>query len=300
MIRYLTHDQIDKAQWDARCAAATNAHWYGLSGTLDAASPGWNALVDEGSGEQMPLLWRSKWGVKYLYQPFMVQHVGPWSPGLCDAGRFLAVIPRIYRFADIYIGHASATAAPNVKYEERRNHVVDLRPGLEVIRGGYSTNHRRSLRKAERCGVEGPLPASAETIGGFLERAVQFREWGVNPAQISTMHRILKTSERDGSGFGRMAMHLGVPVAAAWFVSFQGTVVFLKGLANAKGREVSALHALIDGTIAECAGTHRQMDLAGGNDADLARFYSGFGGAPVVYLRALMNRLPPILRKLKQ
>jgi hypothetical protein len=95
--------------------------------------------------------------------------------------------------------------------------------------------------------------------------------------------------------------HAGKPVAMAWFATFQGTLVFLKGMASAEGREVSALHKLIDGTIGECCRkTHAQLDLAGGNETDLARFYSGFGGLTVVYLRALMNRLPPIVRKLKQ
>lgn len=300
MIKHLTHAQIDKAAWDARCRASANAHWYGLSATLDAAASGWNALIDEETDEQMPLPWRSKLGVKYLYQPFMVQHCGPWSPGVCDVSRFLAAIPRSYRYADIYLGHEHAAAVSHVKFEERRNHVLDLRPGLEVVRAGYSTNHRRSLRKAEKSGVEGPTPASAKEVGTFLEHSSQFREWGTTPEQVATMHRILHSSEKDGSGFGRVVKHAGKPVAMAWFATFQGTLVFLKGMASAEGREVSALHRLIDGTIVECAGKHMQLDLAGGNETDLARFYSGFGGVPVVYLRALMNRLPPIVRKLKQ
>jgi hypothetical protein len=198
------------------------------------------------------------------------------------------------------LGHEHAAAVSHVKFEERRNHVLDLRPGLEVVRAGYSTNHRRSLRKAEKSGVEGPTPASAKEVGTFLEHSAQFREWGTTPEQVATMHRILHSSEKDGSGFGRVVKHAGKPVAMAWFATFQGTLVFLKGMASAEGREVSALHRLIDGTIVECAGKHMQLDLAGGNETDLARFYSGFGGVPVVYLRALMNRLPPIVRKLKQ
>jgi hypothetical protein len=50
--------------------------------------------------------------------------------------------------------------------------------------------------------------------------------------------------------------HAGKPVAMAWFATFQGTLVFLKGMASAEGREVSALHKLIDGTIVECCGKH--------------------------------------------
>jgi hypothetical protein len=41
------------------------------------------------------------------------------------------------------------------------------------------------------------------------------------------------------------------------------------------------------------------LDLAGSNDADLARFYGGFGAHRTVYLRAVINRLPPLVRNLK-
>ncbi|MEO5584652.1 MAG: hypothetical protein ABIQ75_04270, partial [Flavobacteriales bacterium] len=70
MISYLRHTDIDLAAWDRRMAACANASWYGLSATLDAAAPGWDALLDEATGAQMPLPWRMKYGVRYLYQPF--------------------------------------------------------------------------------------------------------------------------------------------------------------------------------------------------------------------------------------
>lgn len=73
MIVHLRHHDIDPVAWDQRLEACSNASWYGLSSTLEAAAPGgWDALVDETTGEQMPLFWRRKYGVSYLYQPFMI------------------------------------------------------------------------------------------------------------------------------------------------------------------------------------------------------------------------------------
>jgi hypothetical protein len=51
--------------------------------------------------------------------------------------------------------------------------------------------------------------------------------------------------------------------------------------------------------VGQHAGSGIILDLAGGNDPLLARFYAGFGALPVLYLRALMNRLPPLARQLK-
>lgn len=300
MIEHLTHDLIDKPAWDARCISSANAHWYGLSSTLDAVAPGWNALVDPATGEQMPLIWRSKWGVRYLYQPFMVQHVGPWSPeSQCDIGRFLNAVPRSYRYADIGLDSRTAPRIPAIRFEERRNHWLPLDRPLGTLRAAYSTNHRRSLRKAERYGIV-PEEAAADEVVQFLERSAQFNTWGITAGQREAMRRVLHGTADIGTGVGRAVRHDGETVAAAWFVRSCGRVVFLKGLANDQGRQVCAMHALLDGIIAETAGTERMLDLAGGHEEDLARFYSGFGGVPRLYLRALMNRLPPIIRRLKQ
>lgn len=300
MIEHLTHDQVDKAAWDARCRASSNAHWYGLSSTLDAVAPGWNALVDPGTGGQMPLIWRRKWGVRYLYQPFMLQHVGPWTgPDHQGAERFLAAVPNSYRFADIRIDATDPPSASTFRFERRTNHELLMDRSLERLRAGYSTNHRRSVRKAEKQGIS-PLEAGAAEVEGFLAGSAQFKAWGITDPQREAMHRVLERTAMDGSGFGRVVRSGGAIVAAAWFVRSCGRVIFLKGLADPRGREVHAMHALIDRVISECAGSGLILDLAGGQEADLARFYSGFGAVPRLYLRALMNRLPPLVRRLKQ
>ena len=65
MILHVRHADIDKTAWDRRLAASGNVMWYGQSTVLDAASPGWDALIDEETGEQMPILWRRKYGIRY-------------------------------------------------------------------------------------------------------------------------------------------------------------------------------------------------------------------------------------------
>ena len=133
----------------------------------------------------------------------------------------------------------------------------------------------------------------------FLEGSEQFTRWGIDAVQRATMRRVLVASEETGTGFGRMVTGDGGPVAAAWFVRSGGSIIFLKGMASANGRDLRAMHALIDDVISEHASSGMLLDFAGGNDPQLARFYSGFGAAPVLYLRALMNRLPPLIRLMK-
>jgi hypothetical protein len=301
MIVHLLHAQIDPVEWDRRMGDCRNASWYGLSSTLNAAAPGWNALVDEATGSRMPLPWRRKYGIRYLYQPFLVQHLGPYAPvpSAGDATRFLRAIPAHYRYADIHLLGTEVPSIPHVRTEERTNHLLRLDAPLESLREGYSANHRRSLRKAEKLGASVQRNVGSAAVIGLIEGSEQFVHWGVDAAQRATMRRVIQATEEAGNGFGRMVVSGGEPVAGAWFVRGTDRIIFLKGIGSQRGRELRAMHALIDDVILEFAASGMVFDLAGGNDPQLARFYSGFGAEPALYLRALMNRLPPLFRRMK-
>ena len=302
MIVHVRHQDIDPVAWDHRLDACPNASWYGLSTTLEAAAPsGWDALVDEVTGEQMPLPWRRKYGVNYLYQPFMIQHSGPYSPDdpSIAAARFLRAFPMHFRYLDINVQAAGVTGMPQLRTQQRTNHVLQLDKSLDVLRSGYSTNHRRSLRKAEGADVSMERNVPGQQVLDVIEGSEQFIHWKVDAAGRDTMRRLVQITEAAGTGWGRMVSSDGEPVAAGWFVQSHQRIIFLKGIGTGKGRELRAMHLLIDDVIAEFASTSMAFDLAGGNDPQLARFYSGFGAEPVLYLRTLMNRLPPLIRLMK-
>lgn len=302
MIAHLRHADIDPVLWDERLRAAANASWYGLHATLEAAAPGqWDALVDEATGEQMPLPWRRKLGVRYLFQPFMLQHLGPYAPTPRPgtAERFLHALPRRFRYADINVQGTAVGTLPGARTEPRTNHVLRLDAPLEDLRARYSTNHRRSLRKAVQAGVSIERGASGRSVLGFIENSPQMVRWKADAADRAIMRALVEATEADGSGMGRIAACQGETVAAGWFVQGPSGLIFLKGLANDRGRELRAMHLLIDDVVRESASSGAVFDLAGGNDPQLARFYSGFGAEPVLYLRALINRLPPLVRLMK-
>lgn len=301
MITFLEHRQIDQAAWDLRLDASVQPSWYGRSTVLNAAAPGWSALVDGDTGAQMPLPGRRRYGIHYLFQPFLLQHIGPFGPGggPALAAQFLRALPRHFRYADIQLQVAELPQLPHWRTEQRQNHVLRLDQPAETLRAAYGTNHKRNLRKAAQLGVEAVSGAGSGQVIAALELSDQFRRWGLHRADITAMHRVLQASELDGTGFGCIVHSAQGPAAAAWFVRHGGSLLFLKGAATAAGRDLRAMYALIDHVVGQHAGSGLLLDFAGGNDPGLARFYTGFGARPVFYLRALMNRLPPVVRLLK-
>lgn len=291
MIRYVRHAEIDSAAWDARLERCTNKLWYGLSTTLNAAAPGWDALIDEEADAQMALPWRRKFGITYAYQPFLLQQLGPFSarPSDHDTERFIAALPSHIRFADIYLCPGNATTP---ELTPQQNITFDLGAPIDAIRKGYSENHRRTLKKtaAAEAGWAERIPLAE--LEAFLIGSEQFKRWGIKPDQKQALARVLLTAEQNGHGFACGVREAGALVCAAYFLRWGGRLTFLKGLANEQGRKLHAMHYLIDHVIEHHAGQSLLFDFAGTNDPDLSRFYMGFGGQRSIYLRALVNKLP--------
>lgn len=299
MIRHLEHDAIDKADWDARLGACHDRIWYALSDVLDAASPGWNALVDDDDGAIMPLPWRQRFGIRYVYQPFLLQQLGPFG-AVASAERgdaFLRALPGSYRLLDLGLS-ASVMASPQggIRTSPRTDQMLRLTADAVSLRANYSTNHKRSLRKALEAGVEVERGFDPGQVLAFLVASEQFKRWGVDHRQQGTMERVFAVARAQGTARTYGAFQGGRLVAVGFFVRWGGRVIFLKGVTSDAGREARAMHALIDAVIGDHAGSGEVFDLAGSNDPALARFYAGFGAEGHRYLRALVDRTSPLIR----
>ncbi|PID89124.1 MAG: hypothetical protein CSB01_03650, partial [Bacteroidia bacterium] len=109
MIEFVKRKHIDTKKWDALLYKSDNRMVYALSGYLDLMSDcRWNALIEKDkNGEYktvMPLPFKEKYGVKYLYQPFFSQQLGVFSKGKITSQmtlRFIEAIPKSYRLVEI-------------------------------------------------------------------------------------------------------------------------------------------------------------------------------------------------------
>lgn len=299
MIEHVPHQRLDRAQWDMMLRACSNKLWYAQSHVLDAASPGWDALIDHEQGAVMPLTHRRKWGIAYLHQPFTIQQLGMFAPHPSPEllGDFLDVIERRYRHADIYLAQREVGGLhPRWSFLPQQDQVVPLDRTLEEVLAGYSTNHRRSLRKVEEAerGFDQAVPL--DELIDLLVTSPQFRQWGIRPHQEATMRRVMRAAYARGEATSWGVRSEGRLVAAAFFVHFGDRTIFLRGAALAPARSMHAMHFLIDRRARTRVGKDRWLDLAGSNDAELARFYAGFGAVPQLYLRATLHRLPGLVR----
>jgi len=82
-IQLVLHDEIDKEKWDPLYQAISQRAHLCLSFYLDHMAKQWDGLILSGGVPAeneyeavMPLTWNKKYGMAYLYQPFLTAQLG--------------------------------------------------------------------------------------------------------------------------------------------------------------------------------------------------------------------------------
>ena len=107
-VEYITYRKIDKQKWDACINRSQNRLIYAKSFYLDAMAQNWDALVLNNYEAVMPLTWKRKWGIAYLYQPAFVQQGGiffsePLSEEILNT--FIEKAFSYFKFAEITLNY---------------------------------------------------------------------------------------------------------------------------------------------------------------------------------------------------
>src|ERR1700749_313156 len=114
-IYYIRRQDIDNTRWDACIEKAANTIIYGYHFYLDHLAAGqWDALILGDYEAVMPLPWRRKYGIRYLYQPPFTQQTGIFTTGPLNSHTieaFLHSARQHFRFAEIFLNYGYALPA---------------------------------------------------------------------------------------------------------------------------------------------------------------------------------------------
>ncbi|MFM7054506.1 MAG: hypothetical protein ACKOX7_07180 [Bacteroidota bacterium] len=295
-IRLLEGSQINEVQWNKALEGSTNGNIYAYSWYLDAVSPGWCALVAGDYQSIMPLPIRNKYLVDYAFMPPYCQQLGVFSPKIVGSdilNSFLNAIPRQVRFVDLNLNAYNNDIPKELKSESKLNLILKLNRSIEDIRNGYSTNHKRNIRKFRDSGLVIEKQENPEEVirlfesgrGGSLGRYPDkdhkiFRRLFAAVQENAHVHTLVARNE-EGQSLG----------GAVFFETLGGSYFIFSGVSK-QGREYAVMHGLVDYYLSEKSMAISFLDFEGSNIPELARFYAGFGADESVYLHIVMNRLP--------
>ena len=296
-IQYLTRSQIDTKKWDRCISIAANGRIYAFSVYLDAMSANWDALVLNDYEAVMPLTWNRKYGIRYLYQPFLAAQLGVFGSNEVQA--FIKAIPGHFSYIDIYLNSANTNAVNGNAVLLRDNYVLNLNHPYEKLVTAYRENIRRNIKKAKQSGCIVVKDFEVETVITLAAAQMQLHDKKVeeNTRRFRQLYKVLK-AENKATTYG-ISLHGEIIASCVFFFSHKRAYYILVGN-HPNGKTIGASHALIDAFIADHAGQNLLLDFEGSDIRNLAFFYSSFGAKQEIYPALKINRLPFYLKWFKK
>lgn len=291
-IRWLDRKAIDEQKWNKCIYHAANGRIYAYSYYLDAmAASQWDALVFYDYEVVMPLPWRRKWGISYLYQPFLTAQLGVFGSNISAelVHAFLKAVPKKFRRWNFPLNQQNVFSLPDFPLYERMNFVLSLNKPYEELWKGYRENIRRNIKKSREYGCVVQKDVSLDAIIELTKlQAAEIQE-----KDFSAFRNLFHQLKEKGMGqiYG-IVSKTGDLLASAAFLFSHGRAYYILVGNHPNGRTLGASHALIDAFIQDHAGQDLLLDFEGSDIRNLAFFYSSFGAEEEKYAAIKMNRLP--------
>ncbi len=301
--RYLQRHELDVQKWNDCITRADNGLVYGYSWWLDAMAVQWSGLVWNNYEAVMPLTWKRKYGISYLYQPWFTPSLGLFCKESANLRLvdFLRAIPPIFRYWDMDVNegnHVPREYDPRLKIWERNNLWIPAQD-YNIVRQPYSRLARRSLKK----GVQNNVEISNTTDIATVVQHYQQHYAKAHPAIRSKDYERLIAAGTHALQKGYASAYTAMlegELAGCYLVLHDSRYAYsLMGGSTATGKASGAFYLLTDHAIRMAMESNRSFRFEGSDMPGVAFFNQQFGPKEIRYLHLQKNNLPYPLRWLK-
>ena len=295
-IQHITHSEIDFSKWDQTILTSPFPLVFAQSFYLNATFPNWDALVIGDYESVFPLTQKIKFGIPYLHQPSFTPQLGVYGKvNETTEKLFYDYITSNYKLIEIEL-NASNTLRTKEHFP-KTTYIIHYKEGYK-----QNQNTKRNITKAvehklvvEQIPTNEIVQQSQMYLNPFLKSGLK-----LSPGAIETFDRLLTLCIEANTLFSFRVLDPAKKVQAiAHFISNGKHTVYLKGINFDKETSLGSMHLLNSSAIQFFSTQSDLFDFGGGSKESLANFYKGFGAVPLHYTSFKFNRLPWLIKVLK-
>ena len=252
----------------------------------------------------MPLVWKKKYGVHYLYQPYFIGSLGIFGNVNSETvNQLLKAIPNQFKYADIDFTENILTtekiALENAELKKRNNFLLDLNKEYSEINKNYKRLATRMIKKAVENKVEIIRNCAPLEVIKFYEKNYKNEHKNIKARDYKRLLNASNIAFEKYKAATWIAKRNEETIACYMVLKDKKYVYSLIGGSNQQGKNYGAFYLLTDAAIKEHAATNRVFRFEGSDKKGIAFFNSQFNPAQVNYYHLTLNRLPWPVRLLK-
>lgn len=305
-LTYLTYDQIDQAKWDTRLSYAKNRLIYAESVYLNNMCDHWDAIVSDGYTYIMPLPWRKKWGITYLYQPSFFQQGGVFSEMDITQDILVAFLRKAMehiRFAEttLNFGNNIPVNVQGLSVNQRNNFILPLGKGYEKLYQSFDPYITQRIRKAAKQDLIYKHSFDTDSAISLYKSLYQQRLPSFSDDDYDRFGRLCKYYLNEKRLFIRLVhnFHSEDPLALILLLKDDRRLYNMASCLLPEGKKKLANYFLLNEVIREFSDKNILLDFEGSDIPGIAYFYEKFSEQNEPYPFIRYNFLPPPLNWIK-
>lgn len=303
-IQFLHNNEINKQRWDECINASPNGLIYARSFYLDNLCPGWCALAGENYEWVMPITYKTKWGISYLYQPPFTQQLGIFAKAnvMVPFKEIIQWLKQHFKFWEINWNYATNTrlVTSPVQITAATNFILNLSNDYESIATNYHKILIKNLKRSKRFQ---PIYNRTEDYNKCIDLYRKYYGNRISHVKLNDYKKfsnICYYALQHSMLECRQAVDNDGELLAIVLLLYDGRRLYnIMNVTTEAGRKTEANHFLLDAVIREFSGKELLFDFEGSDLPGVKTFYKYFGAENQPFYILKYNNLPWPLRLTK-
>tara|TARA_R110001592_G_scaffold6645_7_gene35790 strand:- start:1764 stop:2669 length:906 start_codon:yes stop_codon:yes gene_type:complete len=301
MINYIKRKDLDVTKYDACIENSIQSRISAFSWYLDIVADHWDVLVLDDYKAVMPITWRKKAGIKYVYPPLWLLELGVFSLDESqDIQPFLAILYSKFKFIELRLNTENkflklASLIP------KQFQYLDLKIGYEAILKGYNRNRKRELVKANNHHLIENWTDNPDKLITIFKENIAERVKGISDKDYANLLKLMNLALKNGVGELLTIYDANNKLlAAAFFLKHKNKVTQLVCASDLSNRKNGVHTFFNDRAIFKYQPHFDIYNFGGSSMENIANYYVSFGSQTEEYQQIKYNNLPFLLKLFKR
>lgn len=287
MIRYFKRIEIDDEKYNECIENSSNSRIYAFSWYLDCVADNWDALVLNDYETVMPLPWRQKYFIKYIYPPAWTQQLGVFSSKEIKEElilKFIKAIPKKFKKITIQFNSENILQTSE-SILVRKNYILELDKSNNELFDNF--------RKDRKARIKESITNNLIIENGNILNLIKISEDHYSFLKVTpkAYERLSKLSSLNSSII-KLVYYERELLGGVLFMKSKKRITYLFSVFTPKGKKLQAPSFIIQQILLKYQQTNLVFDFEGSMLEGVADFYKSFGSTPEkysLYQKSILN-----------
>ena len=301
LIKYIQREHLDEEKYNNCIENSIQSNSYAFSWYLDIVCDNWDVLVLDDYEAVMPIPWRKKYGIKYVYPPLWVLQLGVYSNEAINENEFLIHLFSTFKFVELRMNTHNNVELYSEFLQLKQCQKLVLNTTYSSILSKYRKDRKKDLQKATTADLIEKWNDHPSNLIELFKNNIGKRTPNIKENDYQNLEKLIAICIQKKVG-EILAVYdkKNKLVASVFLLKHKNSITKLISSTNLKDRRNGANTFLIDRVIFKYHKDFSVFNFGGSSIKSVASFSKSFGAETEKYHQLKMNKLPKVLQLFKK